>query len=228
LSTIFKTNKSMKKALLLCGFMVLKMAAASHGQNLIDSTWTLNTSIPVGNPVGVPSSETFQNLSNDPIGSVDVTLDISGGYNGALYGYLVLQNANGNTATETLLNQVGTLPSNTFGSAGAGMDVTLSDTGTANGSIHNATGTPTGLWQPDSANTLNGTFGGMTANGTWTLFLADLDAGTPAPTLVSWGLDVNASPVPEPASGWMAGFGGLVLLAGQRLIRNRKQSSKAV
>jgi len=215
----------MKKALLLCGLIVLKMAAASHGQNLIDTIWTLNTPIPVGNPVGIANSQTFQNLSVAPIANVNVTLDISGGFNGALYGYLVLQDANGNTATETLLNQVGTSPSNPIGSEGAGLDVTLSDTCTGNGSIHNATGIPTGLWQPDSANPLDGTFGGMTANGTWTLFLADLDAGTPTPTLVSWTLDVNASPVPEPASGWMAGFGGLLLWAGRRLIQNRRNQS---
>jgi hypothetical protein len=218
----------MKKTLLLCGLMV-QMAVVTHAQNVIDDNWTLNTTIPVGNPVGVPYSETFSGLSSDPITSVEVTLDISGGYNGALYGYLVLQDADGNTATETLLNQIGTTTSNPFGSDGAGLDVTLSDTGTANGSIHDATSVPTGVWLPDSSNTLDGTFGGMTANGTWTLYLADLDGGTPTPTLVSWGLDVNVAPVPEPAFGSLAGLGGLLLLAGQRLIRNRrKQSSKTV
>jgi len=201
--------------------MALKLITA-HGQ-VIDSSWTVNTIIPVGNPVGVPFSETFQNLSSDPISSVSVNLDISGGYNGGLYGYLTLQETGGATATEVLLNHVGTTPSNQLGSDGAGFEnITLSDAGTANGSIHNATGVPTGLWQPDSPNTLNGTFGGMTANGTWTLFLADLDAGTPTPTLVSWGLNVGTTAVPEPASEWMAGFGGLLFLAG-RIIRNRRK-----
>jgi hypothetical protein len=213
----------MKKALFVCGLMALKMAAVTHGQNVINTTWTLNTLLQPGNPVGFANSQTFQGLSTDPITSVAVSLDISGGYNGGLYGYLVLQDANNNTATEVLLNQIGTTPANPFGSDGAGLDnVTLSDTGTANGSIHNATGVPTGLWEPDSANTLDGTFGGMTANGTWTLFLADLDSGTPAPTLMRWSLNVDVTAVPEPASGWMAGFGGLLFLAGQRLIRKRR------
>jgi hypothetical protein len=114
-----------------------------------------------------------------------------------------LQNANGNTATEILLDYMGTSASNPFGSSGSGMNVTLSDSGTANGSIHNATGIPTGLWQPDSANTLDGTFSGMTANGTWTLFLADMSVGGGTSTLVSWGLDV----VPEPNTLALFGLG---------------------
>lgn len=209
----------MKKALLLCGLMVLKMAVVTHAQNVIDTDWTVNTVIPSGDPVGITESETFQNLSSLPITSVSVDLDVSGGYNGALYGYLVLQDGNGTPVTETLLNQIGTSSSNLFGSSGSGMDVTLTDTGTANGSIHNATGTPTGSWLPDSTVTLDQTFSGMSANGTWTLFLANLESGTPAPTLVSWGLDVGVTPVPEPGSGCMAGLGALLLLA-SRLIRN--------
>jgi hypothetical protein len=118
---------------------------------------------------------------------------------------------------------VGTSLSNPFGSSGSGFDVTLSDSGTANGSIHGATGIPTGIWQPDSANTLDGTFGGMTANGTWTLFLADLDGGGGTSTLESWGLEINvASAVPEPSeSGLIAGLGALLALA-YGVIRSRR------
>jgi hypothetical protein len=38
-------------------------------------------------------------------------------------------------------------------------------------------------------------FGGANANGTWTLFLADLSGGDIS-TLVSWGMDISV--VPEP------------------------------
>jgi len=51
---------------------------------------------------------------------------------------------NGNTATEILLNRVGTTPANPFGSSGSGFNVTLSDSGTVNGNIHGAAGLPTG------------------------------------------------------------------------------------
>lgn len=195
----------MKKTLFICGFMLFKLASVAQAQTVEDADWTADTAIPEGSPVGIITYQTFQNLASGPITSVNVDLDISGGYNGDLYGYLTLQDANGNTATEILLNQIGTSPSNPFGSSGSGFDVTLSDSGTVNGSIHGATGIPTGTWLPDSANTLDGTFGGLTANGTWTLFLADMSVGGGTSTLDSWGLDVTV--VPEPNSLALLGLG---------------------
>ena len=191
----------MKKNLFLSGFILLKLAGPAGAAIVINDNWTVNTAIPEGNPVGITVYQTFQNLSGGPITDVSVNLNISGGYNGDLYGYLTLQDANGDTATEILLNAVGTTTANPFGSSGSGFNITLSDSGIVNGSIHNATGTlPTGVWQPDSANTLDGTFGGLTANGTWTLFLANLDAGGGSSTLNGWGLAVNVLAVPEPAA----------------------------
>jgi subtilisin-like proprotein convertase family protein len=201
----------MKKTLFICGFIVFKLVYAAAAQTVVDADWTVDTAIPDGSPVGTTTYQPFQNLASGPITSVNVDLDISGGYNGDLYGYLTLQDANGNTATEILLNQVGTSPSNPFGSSGSGFDVTLSDSGTVNGSIHEATGIPTGIWQPDSANTLDGTFGGLTANGTWTLFLADMSVGGGTSTLNSWGLDINVQTVPEPAETGLLGMGGAAL-----------------
>jgi hypothetical protein len=108
------------------------------------------------------------------------------------------------------------------------MNVTLSDSGTANGNIHGATGIPTGIWQPDSPNTLDGTFGGLTANGTWTLFLADLAVGGGTSTLNSWGLDVSVAAVPEPAQlGLVLGMGTLLVSVGQALLRGRRKQSPA-
>jgi subtilisin-like proprotein convertase family protein len=214
----------MKKTLFICGFIVFKLASVAPAQTVVDADWTVDTAVPDGSPVGITTYQTFQNLAGGPITSVDVDLDISGGYNGDLYGYLTLQDANGNTATEILLNQIGTSPSNPFGSSGSGLDVTLSDSGTVNGSIHNATGIPTGTWLPDSANTLDGTFGGLTANGTWTLFLADMSVGGGTSTLNSWGLDINVQMVPEPAETGLLGMGGaaLALDAWRRLKRAAK------
>jgi hypothetical protein len=101
------------------------------------------------------------------------------------------------------------------------MDVILSDSGTANGSIHNATGVPTGIWQPDSASTLDGTFGGMTADGTWTLYLADEATGGGTSTLLDWGLQVDANPVPDSSCHGLDLVGGLVLLV---LLAGRRRS----
>jgi subtilisin-like proprotein convertase family protein len=195
----------MKTIWLICGFVIFGLANTSQAQNVVNETWTVDTAIPEGSPVGITESDSFDYSPSTSIVSVNVYLDISGGYNGNLYGYLTFQNANGNTATEILLNQIGTSLSNPFGSSGSGMNVTLSDAGTANGSIHNASGMPTGIWQPDSANALNGTFGGLTANGTWTLFLADTSVGGGTSTLESWGLEVTI--VPEPSTIMLFGMG---------------------
>jgi len=200
------------KTTIIGGFAILNLAGVASATVVVDSDWTVNTAITAGSPVGITTSETFQNLSSSPITSVSVDLDISGGFNGDLYGYLTYQGANGTVISEMLLDYVGTTTANPFGSSGSGMDVTLSDAGTANGSIHNAAGTATGTWLADSTSTLDSTFGGLSANGTWTLYLADMSEGSGTSTLISWGLDINASSVPEPVDyGWAA---GTLVLAG--------------
>ena len=193
------------------GLIVLASSGIAPAQVALDtgSGWTVNEAIPDGSPVGITSYHTFNAFSSSPITDVSVNLDISGGFNGDLAGYLTLQDANGNVATELLLNQVGTSLADPFGSSGSGFDVTLSDSGTVNGSIHNASGLPTGTWLPDSPNTLDETFGGLTANGTWTLYLADLSEGGGTATLNSWGLDISVVPEPE-TCGLLAGAGLLV------------------
>jgi len=62
---------------------------------------------------------------------ITVTLDISGGYNGDLYGYLSY-----NGALVPLMNRVGVNGSNPFGSADSGFAVTLVSSGYGN--IHGA------------------------------------------------------------------------------------------
>jgi hypothetical protein len=219
----------MKKSLLIGGILLVKLAGTTHASVVVDLDWTVDEAITEGSPVGITTSETFSGLSSAAITDVSVNLDISGGYNGGLVGYLVLQDANGNVATEYLLNEIGTSSSNPFGSSGSGMDVTLSDSGTANGSIHNATGVPTGVWQPDSSATLDSTFGGLTANGTWTLYLADLDSGGGTSTLESWGLDVSVASVPEASrTGLLSGVGVLGFAAGGTLLQARRRQAQAV
>ncbi len=203
--------KNLKLCFWIGGLIVLSSAQVASAALALDADWTVNEAIPDGNPAGITTYQTFNNLLGGPITDVAVDLNISGGNNGDLVGFLTLQDANGNVATEILLNRVGTSPSNPFGSSGSGFNVTLTDSGTINGSIHNASGLPTGTWLPDSATSLDGTFGGLTANGTWTLYLADLSTGGGTSTLNSWGLDVQA--VPEPVSyGVLTGAGLIAIL----------------
>jgi subtilisin-like proprotein convertase family protein len=215
----------MKNRIALCALIALQLVSSAGAAVLVNADWTVDLAIPEGDPVGVTSSQTFQSLADDPIADVAVDLNISGGYNGGLFAYLVLQDANGNTATEILLNQIGTSPSDPFGSAGAGFNVTLTDSGTVNGDIHEATGIPTGTWQPDSSTTLDQTFGGLSANGTWTLFVADLQGGGGTSTLNSWGLLVSSSSVPEPADFGIWSAGLLVAFQAGRFFCTRKSSS---
>ena len=212
----------MKTSLFICGLIVLNLAVVAQATE-IGGDWTVNTLIPQGNPVGITESETFTGLNLGSISGVDVQLNISGGYNGGLYGYLEYQAAGGGTATEVLLNQVGTSPSNPLGSSGAGFNVTLSDSGTVNGDIHGATGIPTGVWQPDSPVSLDSTFGGMSADGTWTLFIADLDSGGGTSELNSWGLE--ASVPDDMRTGLVLGISGFLILVVEKWIRSKRKMS---
>jgi hypothetical protein len=181
--------------------------------------------VPDGNPTGWNDT---RNVSDIPaglkIGGVSVTFTVSGGYNGDLYGYLSHAGA-----LVPLLNRVGTgtgsEPTYSFGYDDAGFNaVTLADGG-ANGNIHTYGGglVPTGTYAPDSGGlTFAGTFGGLTPNGNWTLFLADLSSGGGQSTLVGWSLSITA--VPEPVNVALAIFAAVflvVMVAQARPLRDR-------
>jgi len=177
-------------------------------------------SIPDGNPVGMAFGGNFTYAgANDQVLGVSVTLDITGGYNGNLYAYLVAPNG----TVVVLLNKPGTPSGNPFGAPGSGMTaVTLADgnpgdvitlnsyantTATINGNplnptdpngaIQTATESPgvalTGAY--NAAGTL-ANFDGSSANGEWTLFFADLTSGGGTSILNDWSL--NLTVVPEP------------------------------
>ena len=191
----------MKTKLILSGLLVAVMTARA---TVYDSgTISVGASLPDANPAGYVSSYTFATGDGNAINGVSVTLNLSGGYNGDLYGYLI--NPNGNMAV--LLNRVG---GGAYGYGDAGMNVTLSDFGTYNSiqSYQNfspvySMGQLTGTWSPagDFSTLHNGTLDGQ-----WKLFLADLSS-TDQSTLVSWGF--NISVVPEPVTWALLIFGGI-------------------
>lgn len=194
----------------------LLVAATLAQATLSYSGPTATGAIPDGNPGGLSSSITVSGAGIDLVRDVNVTLELSGGYNGDLYGYLV--GPDGGMAV--LLNRIGTTTGNAFGNSGAGMNLTLNDGGGTD--IHlAASGVLTGSWASDGrlVNPLTVTDGSAqtatldqvftdinnhTVNGTWTLFLADLSGGDVS-TLVSWGLDITV--VPEPATWGLLIFG---------------------
>ena len=98
----------------------------------------------------------------NPLTSLTVTLNISGGYNGDLYAYLSY-----NGTSVVLLNQVGTAGAGTFGFATSGFNNVTLDDASLNGSIHDVATPGTGIsYTPDGGSL--GTFAGVDPNGTWT------------------------------------------------------------
>lgn len=214
---------------LRCWLLALVLGAGAPSAALAYSTSVNNlfATIPDGDLNGYQNSFSLNGLSG-PVSHVSVTLNISGGFNGDLYGYLIHNHTNA-----ILLNRVGVssassvgYPDAGFGPDAASTSFTLDDL--ANRDVHlyrtfpyilNGSGQLTGTWQPDGraidplsagsafdtaarSNPL-GIFNGLDPNGSWTLYLADVSSGGVS-TLVGWGLTVD---VPEPSGAALLGFG---------------------
>jgi subtilisin-like proprotein convertase family protein len=177
--------------------------------------------IPDGTRAGVSSQITVSGWTPSSPIHIAVNLNVSGGYNGDLYAYLSY-----NGTLVPLLNQIGVSSGNPFGASGSGLNVTVSDSGSVN--IHAAgDGVLSGTYEPDGQNisplsnagsfnanggsiTLDGTFGNINPNGTWTLFFADVSAGGGTSTLNGWSLDIT--PVAEPVNLALGVFAGVFLV----------------
>jgi subtilisin-like proprotein convertase family protein len=215
--------------------MALLFACAARGQtNSTYNSGALNVAIPNGTPVGITEQTSISGLVG-VIYNVQVSLDISGGFNGSLYAYL----AGPGSQSAILLNRTGVTAGNAFGYADAGFNITLGETGV---NIHNYENTinpggaalTSGSWSADgraidpaSTPSLFDTapvtagldiFNGYASSGTWTLFLTDISSGGGQSTLVSWGLTVVT--VPEPQTWAMiAGGAGMLMVFRRRGIR---------
>lgn len=192
----------MKKQILTATLTAL-LAASAHGALYTETFSGVNKVILDGNPDGVV---VYGAVSGIPSGSVvlglTVGLNISGGYNGDLYAYLIAPNG----TLVVLMNQ----PGDPFGAGGAGMNITLQNGATDHGSIQNETSDSILSGTYNAAGNL-ANFNGSVANGTWTLFFADMvpsDEGMS--TLNSWSLGITA--VPEPVTCALAVFGSLIVV----------------
>jgi subtilisin-like proprotein convertase family protein len=210
----------------LCGLgLVFNSTAATF-------TYPVGSIIPDGNLNGFQNSQTISGLSG-PITDLNVTLNISGGFNGDFYAFLTHDNT-----TAILLNRVGRnsthpvgYPDAGFGANAFASEFTFDDQATADVHFYrnpaynlNANGQLTGSWQPDgrtldplspasafdsaSRTSTLGLFNGSDPNGSWMLYIADVSSGGEG-TLVSWGLQITT--VPEPTFAALAGVGLIVL-----------------
>ena len=165
------------------------------------------------------------------IGSLEVGLDIAGGWNSDYYAYL--QHGSGvGSVMVVLLNRPGVSAEAPGGAESSGMGIILADS--APQDIHS--GIPmnngdvvAGRYQPDGRTedplsvsdtsprtTFLANFNGATADGDWTFFIAD-QAGAEVGQLTSWSLNMTFAEVPEPSAAV-----SLLLALGAGLGRRRR------
>lgn len=192
--------------------------------------WNVNTAIPDNDPAGLQDTRTLSGYEG-VIESVEVRLTLTGNplaFNGDFF--VSLQSANGGYAV--LLNRVGRTTVEPLGYDHNGFDITFTLSGS---DVHlyqtfspsyDLDGRLTGTWSPDARNvdpdlvldtdarTANlDTFAGIDPNGTWTLFVADMNLNGAA-TLDGWGLNVTV--VPEPGTLVLLGLGGILMICRSR------------
>jgi subtilisin-like proprotein convertase family protein len=208
-------------------------AVVTQSETYLTSLW-----IPDNDSTGISDTRTLSMPGVAAISRVEVSLKISGGYNGDYYAYL----RRGDTGFAVLLNRVGVTATTPDGYADPGLNVKLADS-SLNPDIHSyqAVFNPdgailTGIWQPDGraadpslvteetarSATLS-SFQDLDPNGTWTLFIADtspLGIGK----LESWSLAVEGAlaSVPEPSNALVGGLFAGSLLVCRRALRTRR------
>lgn len=205
-------------------------AQAQGYTNLWTSGFVNGGLVPDGNTTGWSDSRTVTGFAGFTNGDVNVTLTLSGGYNGDLYAYLVHDNI-----LVVLMNRVGVTSGTSFGYPQSGLDVVFDDQATTVTDIHSyetvVSWTITGgaYWRPDGRNispissglTFDSAtrqnsgnplalFNGSNTDGEWTLFLADLSVGEDT-TVTRWGISTAAAAAPEPGSATLVLLGAAAL-----------------
>jgi len=194
---------------LLCALALCLPVPASFAVSYTfswDSGFANGGVVPDGNVTGWNDMRTLTGIAENAILDVNVTLRLTGGWNGDLYAYLTHD-----SGFTVLLNRAGRTGDDGFGYGDAGLDVIFDD-GAANGDFHAYQAVPGyatsiadgSLWAPDGRNVspltvldsdlpsafLSG-FNGLDPNGNWTLFVADVGSGEVS-TVARWGLTIEA------------------------------------
>lgn len=185
------------------------LATSAQSATYLQS-WNVGLTIPDDDAVGLANTQTVTGSGIDTISLVEVTLLLDGAsaWNGDYYAYL--HHGGGVTI---LLNRIGKTSSNSIGSGTVGMNVTFADGAATD--VHQVTassGTLVGTYQPDAREAdpavvteasprtaFLSNFQGMSADGDWTLFIADMSGGDQG-QLVQWSLSITGTAVPEPSS----------------------------
>src|SRR5690242_13386236 len=122
----------MKKLLFAVGMTGLVAASAlADFSTTFSSGFQNGGNIPDGSTIGISDTRTLTSLPFNSIQDINVRLNISGGWNGDLYAYLV--HSSGFTV---LLNRVGRSGSSSFGYGDSGMNVTFDQSASQSSDIH--------------------------------------------------------------------------------------------
>ena len=196
--------------------------------------FNINQAVPDNDPTGLQNTQTLSGF-NPKIDYIEAYLKLSGSPN-AFSGdyYVTLVGPNGGFSV--LLNRAGRTLSAPLGYGDNGFDITFSVGAPDahlyqnNSPVFDAQFRLTGTWDADGRNvdpdlvldTDSRTagldvFNGLTPNGNWTLFVADMNQNGTV-MLDSWGLNINTV-VPEPASAMLVVFGAGIGLTVHRARR---------
>jgi len=191
----------MKKLLLLA--TALAAAVTTHA-TIYSTNWNtgfVNSGVvPDNNFSGWSDTRSVSSMPAGTFTGLSVDLQLSGGWNGDLYAYLVHS-----SGFSVLLDRVGIGLSGSFGYGDAGMNVNLAATGTSihqYGGANTFSAAPTDSWMTDNTSGDLASFLSTDPHGTWSLFVADLSGGG-VTTVQSWGLQMNIVAVPEVET-WVA------------------------
>ncbi len=211
--------------------------SATTTVNYTDGTTFQNLGVILdGNVNAWSDTRVVSGIGQAYIGELSLRLNISGGFNGDLYGYL-----SHDGVMVPLLNRPGVGTGNAFGYSDSGLNVTFTDAAANNIHLYQSVGgysiTGEATWKPDgrainpvtsspaafdaAATVTLGALNGLSPNGSWTLVLADVSAGGGNSTVVSWGMDINA--VPEPVNVALAVFGTAFALIQLWRVRRGRQ-----
>ena len=169
-------------------------SAAINAQKTVTATYQADytnqggLTIMDGNPVGITIHAAANRVPIDlAVAEVTVTLNISGGHNGDLLAILIAPNG----TMRTLMDQPGVTCNYGFGQSGKSMSITFSDAEPKSIQDQIDGGNLSGSYR---AADILGSFGltsSTSANGTWTLLLADQASGGGTSHLNSWSLKLK-------------------------------------
>ena len=205
----------MKPLVVLTLIAGLPLAAAAA--STVTHIFTVGTPIPDNNAIGLSNTQQIA-APITMITEVSVQLVMTGGWSGDLYAYLTH-----GSGFSVLLNRPGKSLTEPAGSGTIDLSVILADNAPTD--IHTgipATAVVSGFYQPD-ARTLDpdtaldtsprsaflSSFNGLDANGSWTLYVADVAPGDTM-TLNGWSLTVTGVPEPSAAAFALLGMAGLL------------------